>query len=224
LSLVRREDGVRRETEREQRWYGDEPAAAANGVDQTREKRGSCEQRHGGQRERHRGSSNTRAPLIKLRRVLDFRPATRALFIIAYLALQLSLIVTADLRPDRVFGFRMFNESSSLKFDLYRKVRRRGRERIVPVAEGSWEARSRTGEQRRFEWAERVHYGALTRPGEFVHATYGLDAQLFRLQRALEDVVAHIPDDEETVALVAEVETLKNGRSGEHRTLEARRP
>jgi hypothetical protein len=33
LSLVRREDGVRRETEREQRRDGDEPAAATNGID-----------------------------------------------------------------------------------------------------------------------------------------------------------------------------------------------
>lgn len=141
-----------------------------------------------------------------------------------YIALQVGLIVTADLRPDRVFGFRMFNESSSVKFDLYRKVRRRGRERAVPITDGTWEARTPSGDQRRFNWTDRIHYAALMRPGEFVHATYGLDAQLFRLQRALEDVVAHIPEDSETVALVAEVEALKNGRPSEKRTLEARRP
>lgn len=156
--------------------------------------------------------------------MLDLGPKTRIAFVVAYLALQLGLILSADWRPDRVFGFRMFNESSSLKFELYRKVRRRGRERSVPLADGSWQARTTTGEQRTFNWTDRVRYGALMRPGEFVHATYGLDAQLFRLQRALEDVLAHIPEDQETVALVAEVETLKNGRPGEHRTLEARRP
>lgn len=118
----------------------------------------------------------------------------------------------------------MFNESSSIKFELYRKVRRRGRERTLPIVDGSWQARTTSGEPRTFRWADRVRYGALLRTGEFVHATYGLDAQLFRLQRALEDVAAHIEDDRETVALVAEVETLKNGRPGESRSLEARRP
>lgn len=118
----------------------------------------------------------------------------------------------------------MFNESSSIKFDLYRKVRRRGAERLVPIVDGAWEARTTAGERRTFRWADRIRYGALLRTGEFVHATYGLDAQLFRLQLALEDVAAHIQEDRETVALVAKVETLKNGRPGENRTLEARRP
>jgi hypothetical protein len=148
----------------------------------------------------------------------------RTVFIVGYLAIQLGLIVTADWRPDRVFGFRMFNESSSLKFELYRKVRRRGAERLVKIVDGAWQARTAEGDRRDFSWTERVRYGALTRPGEFVHATYGLDAQLFRLQHALEDVVRHIDDDRETLALVAEVETIKNGRPGVAVTLEARRP
>lgn len=148
----------------------------------------------------------------------------RIAFIVAFLALQLGLIVTADLRPDRVFGFRMFNESSSLKFELYRKVRRRGVERALKIVDGSWRARTPSGERRTFRWADRVRYGALLRTGEFVHATYGLDAQVFRLQRALEDVAAHLEEDAETLALVAEVDTLKNGRPGEHLSLEARRP
>lgn len=156
--------------------------------------------------------------------MLDLGPKARAVFIVAFVSLQLGLIVTADFRPDRVFGFRMFNESSSVKFDLYRKVRRRGAERVVPIVDGAWEARTASGERRTFHWGDRVRYGALLRTGEFVHATYGLDAQLFRLQLALEDVAAHIEDDRETVALLARVETLKNGRPGENRTLEARRP
>jgi len=156
--------------------------------------------------------------------VFDLGRTARAGFIGAYLTLQLGLVFTADWRPDRVFGFRMFNESSSLKFELYRKVRRRGAERLVKVEEGAWEALTAHGEKRAFSWTERVRFGALTRPGEFVHAAYGLDAQLFRLQQALEDVVHHIDDDRETVALVAQVETIKNGRPGEAVTLEARRP
>ena len=156
--------------------------------------------------------------------MFDLVRTARAAFIGTYLALQLGLIFTADLRPDRVFGFRMFNESSSLKFELYRKVRRRGAEGLVKVEEGAWQALTAHGEKGTFSWNERVRYGALTQPGEFVHAAYGLDAQLFRLQRALEDVARHIDDDRETVALVAQVETIKNGRPGEAVTLEARRP
>ncbi|MFZ5890814.1 MAG: hypothetical protein ACOY0T_07150 [Myxococcota bacterium] len=156
--------------------------------------------------------------------MLDLGLKARGLFIAGFLALQLGLIATADLRPDRVYGFRMFNESSSLKFELYRKVRHRRGERSVKVVDGSWQARTPDGELRTFSWNERVRYGALTRMGEFVHATYGLDAQLFRLQRALDDVVSHIPDDQDTLALVAEVDTRKNGRPGPSLTLEARRP
>jgi hypothetical protein len=47
-----------------------------------------------------------------------------------------------------------------------------------------------------------------------VHAAYGLDAQLFRLKLALEDVLSHTRDDRETRALVAVVDTVKNGRPG----------
>ena len=136
----------------------------------------------------------------------------RVIFVVLFLGLQLGLVLTAQQRPDRTFAFRMFNESSSLKFELYREVKaRRGRRRI-PVPDGNWQARTPAGSVAEFHWTSRVRYASLTRPSQFVHAPYGLDAQLFRLQKALDDVAAHIPEDAETLALIAVVDTLKNGR------------
>ncbi|MGC4090534.1 MAG: hypothetical protein QM756_22225 [Polyangiaceae bacterium] len=162
--------------------------------------------------------------MFRLRFVFVLGRKACVFFVVAYLLLQLILIVTADMRPDRVFGFRMFNEASSTKLELYRAVRRRGRERLLKIEEGSWQARGPQGALQRFSWTDRVRYNPLMRTGEFVHSPYGLDAQLFRLQAALDDVVRHIPDDGETVALVAQVETKKNGVVGPPVRLEARRP
>jgi capsule polysaccharide export protein KpsE/RkpR len=51
-----------------------------------------------------------------------------------------------------------------------------------------------------------------------------LNAQLFRLQAALDDVVSHMPDDPRTRALVAEVETVRNGQPGPVVRLRAEKP
>src|SRR4029077_7519197 len=48
---------------------------------------------------------------MQVRPRLDLGPPARVVFAAASLALQLSLIATASLRPDRVFGFQMFNAS-----------------------------------------------------------------------------------------------------------------
>ncbi len=132
-------------------------------------------------------------------------------------------MLTADLRPDRVFGFRMFNESSKVKFELSRRVRRGRRERLVPLRDGAWRARTAAGERREFQWQTSVRYPALSAPSRFVHATYGLDAQLFRLQAALDYVASHTPEDAETLAFVADVDTIKNGRPGPRVRLTSRR-
>jgi hypothetical protein len=138
------------------------------------------------------------------------------LFAAAFFGVQTTLIATAGSRPDRVFGFQMFNESSALKFELFRKIEREGREHWVHAPDGVWEARSSNGDSIQFRWTDRVRYSALTQPGVFRHASYGLDAQLFRLERALEDVASHIPEDSETLALSARVDWIKNGREAGH--------
>jgi len=144
--------------------------------------------------------------------VFELGRKARLLFVVLFLGLQLGLIFTAEERPDRTFAFRMFNESSSLKFDLYREVKARRGRRRVPVPDGNWQARTPSGSVAEFHWTDRVRYPSLTRFSVFVHTPYGLDAQLFRLQKALDDVASHIPEDTETLALIAVVDTLKNGR------------
>ena len=137
----------------------------------------------------------------------------RALFAAVFVAVQLGLLLTSSRRPDGVFSFQMFNESSRMRIELYRAWRTRaGRERRAPVVDGRWKARDRTGQRRDFSWHDRVRDRTLGALGREVHAPYGLDAQLFRLRAALNDVARNIPDDRETIALIARVQTRKNGR------------
>ena len=158
------------------------------------------------------------------RSLLDLSPRLRPVFFCVYLVTQGVLLYRAQKSPDLVFGFQMFNASSDFKISLFRKVKHRGRSRVVPVQSGAWEAKDSTGARHTFRWQDRVHYSRLATLNQFAHAAYGLDAQLFRLQAALDDVVRHLPGDEETLALIAEVDTLKNGREAGHVRLQANRP
>jgi hypothetical protein len=130
--------------------------------------------------------------------------------IVLYLAVQTAVLAYGLYMPDHVFGFQMFNETSRINVHLLRQVR--GQAEPVPVVEGAWEAVDRHGQIRTFRWADRVRYRPLMRLDTFVHASYGLDAQLYRLERAMVDVLSHIPDDTETTGLIAHVETRRNGR------------
>lgn len=140
----------------------------------------------------------------------SWRPRARAAAIVTYLVAQLSALGYGLWTPDHAFGFQMFNESSRIEFQLYRQVV--GRAGLVPVRDGTWHAVDRAGDVRAFRWRDRVRYAPLARAGREVHASYGLDAQLFRLQAALTDVASHLADDAETVALVALVHASRNGR------------
>lgn len=124
------------------------------------------------------------------------------------------VIVSAQENPDHVFGFQMFNESSRLRIQLFRRLRGSARGELIPVVGGAWEARDRFGRVRTFRYHERVRDRVLGNLEVSVHASYGLDAQLFRLKYALEDVIDHTRDDTETKALVAVVDTVRNGRPG----------
>lgn len=133
--------------------------------------------------------------------------------IVLYLAAQTAVLAYGLYMPDHVFGFQMFNETSRIKIHLLRQVR--GQREPVPVVDAAWEALDRNGEIRTFRWADRVRYRPLARLDTYVGASYGVDAQLYRLERAMEDVLAHIPDDTETTGLVARVEARRNGRKAE---------
>jgi hypothetical protein len=131
----------------------------------------------------------------------------RIAFAACWIAGQAALIATSPLRPDHIFGFRMFPEASTIEVHLTREVGGR----VVRVAHGEWTALDRAGSTHEFSWHERVRDRVLTSLDSRVFASYGVDAQLARLKLALDDVADHIPEDAETSRLGAEVVVWKNG-------------
>jgi hypothetical protein len=160
-------------------------------------------------------------PVRARRSLLDLGPRARVVFALVYAGAMVWVIGSAQWRPDHVFGFQMFNQSSKVNIRLLRRIR--GRRAPVPVVNGGWQARDARGVVRTFRWEDRVKDPVLRVLEKPVHAKYGLDGQLFRLEHALEDVLAHIPDDAETTGLIASVGTLKNGRYPAVVRLEAER-
>jgi hypothetical protein len=154
---------------------------------------------------------------------LDLDLRGRTLFVATYLAVQGGLLLTSPLRPDGVFSFQMFNESSTIAIRLSRRVATEGGAEAVVPTDGAWEARDERGAVHSFRWTDRIKDPILATLGRQVHASYGVDTQLFRLQLALDDVAAHLAGDAETRALVADVEVRQNGRDPVLRRLEGAR-
>jgi len=149
--------------------------------------------------------------------VLDLGPRARVAFAACWIAGQATLIFTAGARADHAFGFRMFPEASTLEIHLSREVGGQ----VVPAPRGEWSARDAQGQLRHFAWHDRVRDPILSSIDTRVFASYGADAQLARLQRALDDVADHVPEDGETVRLRADVMVRWNGRGAVARTLES---
>jgi hypothetical protein len=143
----------------------------------------------------------------------------RTAFAASWIALQAALILTAPSRPDRIFGFQMFPEASTMEVHLLRDVG--GTE--VSVSKGEWMARDPAGAPRAWSWNDRVRDPILGRLDTRVFASYGIGTQLARLARALDDVADHIPEDTETVRLVARVDYSYNGREQNTVTLSSHR-
>jgi hypothetical protein len=134
-------------------------------------------------------------------------------FAIAWIGVQGSLILTAGRRPDGAFGFRMFQESSTLKVSLYREIAgEEGRRTRVQVVDGTWTARDAGGMQRRFAWTDRIRRRDLAIFDAEISAGYGAAAQVARWQAALDDVATHTPDDAETRRLLLDITVRRNGR------------
>lgn len=108
----------------------------------------------------------------------------------------------------------MFSESSTLTVHLLREVdAMSGHDTVlVDVRDGEWKAKDASGRTHHFAWKDRVREPGLATFDATIHASYGADAQLARLQAALDDVAAHIPDDAETRALAVDVDVRRNGR------------
>ena len=132
----------------------------------------------------------------------------------AWICVQGALIATAGARPDGAFGFRMFNESSTISVRLYRRVDAPSGHGEVPVEvpDGDWTAHDPSGALHHFSWRTRVKEPALSTFGVTMHASYGAAAQLQRWHAALDDVARHVPDDTETRALELEIKVRRNGR------------
>lgn len=148
----------------------------------------------------------------------------RAGFALVFFGLELGGIAWGQRAPDHALGFQMFNESSRLSIKLFREVKKKGKRVRVPLPDGTWRAPDRDGNLRHYAWTDRVKTRPLYSLGKSQHASYGLDAQLFRLQAALDDFVNHLPDDTTTLALIAEVEAVKNGKPAPLVTLRAEKP
>lgn len=137
------------------------------------------------------------------------RPAWAVAFSIAWFAAQIGLIGTATRRADGAFGFRMFSESTTVSMKLTRELDGGAR---VPVSGGAWVAKDSSGVPHRLSWLDRVKRADLSTFDRETHASYGEDAQLERLNAALDDVASHIPEDAETRRLLLDVKVWKNGR------------
>jgi hypothetical protein len=136
----------------------------------------------------------------------------RILFGFVWVSAQVALVITADRRPDGAFGFRMFSESSTIKIVLYREVAAEdGQRRRIHVEDGVWSAHDAGGLKRRFAWTDRVRRRELALFDTEMSTKYGTNAQLARLQAALDDVATHTPDDAETRRFLLDVTVRKNG-------------
>jgi hypothetical protein len=138
---------------------------------------------------------------------LDLGRRARVVFAGVWIVGQVALVLTAARRPDHIFGFRMFPEASTIEIHLLRDVGAR----TVRAPRGEWSARDTSGQLRHFSWHDRVRDPVLSSIDMRVFASYGVDAQLARLQHALDDVVDHLHEDEETRRLRADVVVRKNG-------------
>lgn len=142
----------------------------------------------------------------------------------AWIVVQAILVITADRRVDGAFGFRMFNESSSLELALYREIDGpEGKRLRLHVDDGVWSARASDGTTHRVSWYDRVPMPYWIFDQQ-MHASYGAATQLSRLTRALDDLANHVPasDDAETHRFILDVMVRRNGREPELHQLTSR--
>ena len=139
---------------------------------------------------------------------LDLRPRARVIFAACWMVGQAALILSAGMRPDGIFAFRMFPEASTMEIHLWREAGGRW----VRAPQGEWSAHDSAGQLRHFSWRDRVRDPILAAVDTRVFASYGADTQRARVGWALDDTADHLPEDGETTRLRAEVVVWRNGR------------
>jgi hypothetical protein len=130
-------------------------------------------------------------------------------FVVLFLLVQLVLIASAGQRAEGSFGFRMFPESSWMRLRLYRRTAAG----TFPVAsDGRYVAHDGAGLATMRSVTERIRREDLMPRDQWMFASYGADAALFRVQAALNDLAQHQGStDHETLGWAAEVEIRRNG-------------
>ena len=100
-----------------------------------------------------------------------------------------------------------------MKMVLYREVvGEDGQRKRVHVEDGVWSARDSGGLKRRFAWSDRVRRRELAIFDAEASTSYGVAAQLARLQAALDDVATHAPDDADTRRFLLDITVRRNAR------------
>jgi hypothetical protein len=169
-------------------------------------------------RSRFRSRSRSRSRILAW--LLDLGPTARRLFVAAWLAAQATLVATAGLRADHAYGFRMFEESSTVELRLSRELDDGG---LLPI-DDDWEARDCTGALHHFSWSERVRLPAPERLGLALPAPYGAGAAEAQARAAVAWVAAHTPDDCQTLGFRAELRLRRNGLELQPISFTVRRP
>jgi hypothetical protein len=152
--------------------------------------------------------------------LLDLGPRGRTIACAVFFGGEAILVATAGMRSDRSYGFRMFPEASSITVHVSRRLADGS---LVPIERGRWHALDCSGEGHDIVWSKMVRSPAPWRLDAPVAAPYGVDSEIHRTGDALRWVVDHTPQDCETRALVAKVDTRRNGRPPEEVDLEADR-
>ena len=104
----------------------------------------------------------------------------------------------------------MSSESSSISYVLHREL---DGGVLVASPRGDWNAKDAEGTLRRFSWRERVRRPELSTFGEELQAPVGVEAQVARLQAALDDVFRDAHGDAETRCLVLDVTSRRSGHA-----------
>jgi hypothetical protein len=121
------------------------------------------------------------------------------LFVVAVLAVQVGFALNGYRDPHKFFAFQPFNESSTWEANIVRVTWDGER---VPITE-DWAG---------YEWDALVGMAALRRPERLRHAYMGVGATIDFLDRALDWVADHTPQDRETRYLEATVTSFENTR------------
>ena len=140
-------------------------------------------------------------------------------FCVAYLAIQLFLIVRGHFVQDKRFAFWMFGESTYFYATLFREL---PSGRRLKTRQGMWIASSESGRPKQYAWFQHVNEFRLDYLEKKTRAKTSISITLSYFQKAL-DYFADLVDDTETSRFVLEISYSKAGGPKVKRTLYSKR-